>query len=72
MYFFLNLLLDIQICNVKPIPEPNPVLLAPNSPEKISRFYYYNDVKRFQCDRPVHKGIIDKDNEIKVRTFPPM
>ncbi|CAH1968130.1 unnamed protein product [Acanthoscelides obtectus] len=55
----------IQICNVKPIPEPNPVTLATGIPEKISRFYHYNDVKRFQCDRPVHKGIIDKDNEIK-------
>ncbi|KAJ8929040.1 hypothetical protein NQ314_018309 [Rhamnusium bicolor] len=55
----------IQICNVKPIPEPNPIILANDIPEKISRFYHYNDVKRFQCDRPVHKGIIDKDNEIK-------
>lgn len=55
----------IQICNVKPIPEPNPITLATDIPEKISRFYYYNDVRRFQCDRPVHKGIIDKENEIK-------
>ncbi|XP_015839076.1 dedicator of cytokinesis protein 3 isoform X1 [Tribolium castaneum] len=55
----------IQICNVKPIPEPNPITLATDIPEKISRFYHYNDVKRFQCDRPVHKGIIDKENEIK-------
>lgn len=55
----------IQICNVKPIPEPNAITLATDIPEKISRFYYYNDVRRFQCDRPVHKGIIDKDNEIK-------
>ncbi|KAJ8981636.1 hypothetical protein NQ317_000864 [Molorchus minor] len=55
----------IQICNVKPIPEPNPITLATDIPEKISRFYHYNDVRRFQCDRPVHKGIIDKDNEIK-------
>lgn len=55
----------IQICNVKPIPEPNPIILANDIPEKISRFYHYNDVKRFQCDRPVHKGIIDKENEIK-------
>ncbi|XP_060529581.1 dedicator of cytokinesis protein 3 isoform X2 [Cylas formicarius] len=55
----------IQICNVKPIPEATPITLATDIPEKISRFYHYNDVKRFQCDRPVHKGIIDKDNEIK-------
>ncbi|XP_018335626.1 dedicator of cytokinesis protein 3 [Agrilus planipennis] len=55
----------IQISNVKPIPEPNPIIRAANVPEKISRFYHYNDVKRFQYDRPVHKGIVDKDNEIK-------
>lgn len=40
--------------------------MATDIPEKIARFYHYNDVKKFQCDRPVHKGIIDKDNEIKV------
>lgn len=55
----------IQICNVRPIPEPNPIILANGIPEKISRFYHYNDVRRFQCDRPVHKGIVDKENEIK-------
>ncbi|XP_030749885.1 dedicator of cytokinesis protein 3 isoform X2 [Sitophilus oryzae] len=55
----------IQICNVKPIPESTPITMATDIPEKISRFYHYNDVKRFQCDRPVHKGIIDKENEIK-------
>lgn len=51
---------------MKPIPEPNPIILASDIPDKISRFYHYNDVKRFQCDRPIHKGIIDKENEIKV------
>ncbi|KAL1512882.1 hypothetical protein ABEB36_002392 [Hypothenemus hampei] len=55
----------IQICNVKPIPEITPITTATDIPEKISRFYHYNDVKRFQCDRPVHKGIVDKENEIK-------
>uniref|UniRef100_A0A6P7GBE9 Dedicator of cytokinesis protein 3 n=1 Tax=Diabrotica virgifera virgifera TaxID=50390 RepID=A0A6P7GBE9_DIAVI len=55
----------IQICNVKPITEPNAITLASDIPEKIARYYHYNDVRRFQCDRPVHKGIIDKDNEIK-------
>lgn len=71
-YLHLNsdFFLDIQICNVKPIPEPNPIVLASDIPEKISRFYHYNDVKRFQCDRPVHKGIIDKENEFKVRLNP--
>ncbi|XP_066246456.1 dedicator of cytokinesis protein 3 isoform X2 [Euwallacea similis] len=55
----------IQICNVKPIPEVTPITTATDIPEKIARFYHYNDVKKFQCDRPVHKGIIDKENEIK-------
>lgn len=34
-------------------------------PEKIARFYHVNDVTRFQHDRPVYKGQIDKDNEFK-------
>ncbi|KAK9889845.1 hypothetical protein WA026_007208 [Henosepilachna vigintioctopunctata] len=55
----------IQICNVKPIPEPNPIILANGVSEKVSRYYLYNNVRRFQCDRPVHKGLIDKENEIK-------
>lgn len=55
----------IQISNVKPIPEETPIVLATDIPEKISHYYQYNDVRRFQCDRPVHKGIVDKDNEIK-------
>ncbi|CAG9773050.1 unnamed protein product [Ceutorhynchus assimilis] len=55
----------IQICNVKPIPEINPITTATDIPEKIARYYHYNDVTKFQCDRPVHKGILDKENEIK-------
>ncbi|XP_017786650.1 PREDICTED: dedicator of cytokinesis protein 3 isoform X2 [Nicrophorus vespilloides] len=55
----------IQICNVKPIPESNPITMAADAPQEVARFYHYNDVKRFQCDRPVHKGIVDKENEIK-------
>jgi len=35
-------------------------------PEKIASFYQVNDVRRFQLDRPVHKGPVDKDNEFKV------
>lgn len=34
-------------------------------PEKIARFYQVNDVTRFQHDRPIYKGHIDKDNEFK-------
>ncbi|XP_049823045.1 dedicator of cytokinesis protein 3 isoform X2 [Aethina tumida] len=55
----------IQISNVKPIPEQTPITMATDIPDKISRFYHYNDVKKFYCDRPVHKGIVDKENEIK-------
>lgn len=62
---FLKSNLVIQISNVKPIPEPTPIVLNTDVPEKISRFYHYNDVRRFQFDRPVHKGIVDKENEIK-------
>ncbi|XP_052125383.1 dedicator of cytokinesis protein 4 isoform X2 [Frankliniella occidentalis] len=60
----------IQICNVKPIPELNPVFssegaLPSDIPEKITSFYEVNDVKRFQFDRPIHKGTVDKENEFK-------
>ncbi|KAJ1522281.1 hypothetical protein ONE63_002583 [Megalurothrips usitatus] len=58
----------IQICNVKPIPEPNPLFdgSLPNEvPEKITSFYEVNDVRRFQFDRPIHKGTVDKENEFK-------
>ncbi|CAH0555056.1 unnamed protein product [Brassicogethes aeneus] len=55
----------IQITNVKPIPKENLITQAIDIPDKISRYYYYNDVKKFYCDRPIHKGIIDKENEIK-------
>ncbi|XP_021925130.1 dedicator of cytokinesis protein 3 isoform X3 [Zootermopsis nevadensis] len=57
----------IQICNVKPIPEDNPLFVEAGTdiPEKIASFYQVNDVRRFQLDRPVHKGPVDKDNEFK-------
>ncbi|XP_033610429.1 dedicator of cytokinesis protein 3 isoform X2 [Cryptotermes secundus] len=57
----------IQICNVKPIPEDNPLFIEAGTdiPEKIASFYQVNDVRRFQLDRPVHKGPVDKDNEFK-------
>lgn len=60
--------LDFQISNVKPLPDIGP----PSSdkplamvPEKVGRFYEINDVCIFQLDRPVHKGLIDRDNEFK-------
>lgn len=58
----------IQICNVKPFPDIGP----PSSdkplamiPEKVGRFYEVNDVCTFQLDRPMHKGLVDRDNEFK-------
>jgi hypothetical protein len=53
---------------VKPIPEDNPLFVEAGTdvPEKIASFYHVNDVRRFQLDRPVHKGPVDKDNEFKV------
>lgn len=53
---------------MKPIPEDNPLFIEAGTdiPEKIASFYQVNDVRRFQLDRPVHKGPVDKDNEFKV------
>lgn len=62
------LILDIQICNVKPLSDNDSVFskgMFP-VPEKISNFYQVNMIKRFQSDRPVHKGPIHKENEFKV------
>lgn len=33
--------------------------------DRISKFYQVNDISRFQHDRPIHKGTVDKDNEFK-------
>ncbi|XP_037027423.1 dedicator of cytokinesis protein 3 isoform X2 [Bradysia coprophila] len=56
----------IQISNVRPIAN-NPHFRTSTVaiPEKIARFYEVNDVTRFQHDRPIHKGQIDKENEFK-------
>lgn len=68
VWIYLTKPSDIQICNVKPIPEDNPLFIEAGTdiPEKIASFYQVNDVRRFQLDRPVHKGPVDKDNEFKV------
>ncbi|PSN57625.1 hypothetical protein C0J52_00521 [Blattella germanica] len=65
--YFLSPSPDIQICNVKPIPEDNPLFMEAGTdiPEKIASFYQVNDVRKFQLDRPVHKGPVDKENEFK-------
>lgn len=57
---------------MKPIPELNPLFegVAPSElPEKITSFYEVNDVRKFQFDRPIHKGAVDKENEFKVSCF---
>lgn len=56
----------IQISNVRPIADiPFLNTARVPVPEKIARFYHVNDVTRFQHDRPIYKGQIDKDNEFK-------
>lgn len=56
----------IQISKVKPIPvHPLFQQAMVHVPEKIAQFYQVNDVTRFQHDRPVYKGQVDKDNEFK-------
>lgn len=65
MLSFLNCK-DIQICNVKPIPRLKPEFENRDIPEKIISYYLVNDVSSFQFDRPIQKGIVDKDNEFKV------
>lgn len=65
---------DIQICNVKPLPEDHALFNGGMNhvPEKIAEFYQVNMVRRFQSDRPVHKGPVHKDNEFKVGGEVPM
>ena len=57
----------IQICNVKPVAEEHGRIFDAglNLHEKIRSYYRVNDVRRFQLDRPVHKGKVDRDNEFK-------
>lgn len=54
----------IQICNVKPVADEHPIFES-GLHEKIRSYYRVNDVRRFQLDRPIHKGPVDKDNEFK-------
>lgn len=56
----------IHISNVRPIADPVHLKSATVPiTERIARFYEVNDITKFQHDRPVHKGVIDKDNEFK-------
>lgn len=55
---------SMQISIVRPIPNQP---LFKNAmfpvPEKVAKFYHVNDVQRFQHDRPVYKGQIDKEKD---------
>lgn len=55
-----------QISTVRPISDKNRLSNATNVvPDKIARYYEVNDVIKFQHDRPIHKGTVDKNNEFK-------
>lgn len=55
-----------QISTVRPISDINHLMNATNVvPDKIGKFYEVNDIRKFQHDRPIHKGPIDKNNEFK-------
>jgi dedicator of cytokinesis protein 3 len=55
-----------QISTVRPISDINHLINATNVvPDKIARYYQVNDVTKFQHDRPIHKGNVDKNNEFK-------
>lgn len=57
---------DIQICNVKPIPEEGSLGCGQfEVPERVVAFYLVNDVRRFVFDRPLHRGQVDRENEFK-------
>lgn len=57
---------DIQICNVKPIPEENSLgCTSAEVPDRVVAFYLVNDVRKFLFDRPLHRGPVDRENEFK-------
>lgn len=57
---------DIQICNVKPIPEEGSLGCGTvDVPERVVAFYLTNDVRKFVLNRPLQKGRVDPDNEFK-------
>lgn len=58
--------LDIQICNVRGVAATGAGGLGPTAPEVLSRHYMAHHLRTFHCDRPKHKGPVDKDNEFKV------
>ncbi|KAF2367981.1 DHR-1 domain [Trinorchestia longiramus] len=55
----------IQICAVKPVPEPRPEFEGVEIDERILKYYNNNNVSRFIYNRPNARGHTDKDNEFK-------
>ena len=68
MLLFFDSNIDLQICSVKPDADIDECFQELNIPEAIRTFYVYNNVCRFQLDRPYFVGE-KTDNEIMVTCF---
>ncbi|XP_072569116.1 dedicator of cytokinesis protein 3-like isoform X1 [Paramormyrops kingsleyae] len=55
----------LQIYAVTPVPENVDVLQMHRVSDRIKSFYRVNNVCHFRFDRPFHKGMKDRENEIK-------
>ncbi|XP_018019941.1 dedicator of cytokinesis protein 4 [Hyalella azteca] len=55
----------IQICAVKPVPEPRPEFEGVEIDERVLKYYNNNNVYKFIYNRPNARGHTDKDNEFK-------
>ncbi|RMC00050.1 hypothetical protein DUI87_23460 [Hirundo rustica rustica] len=66
----VDLLEDLQIYAVTPIPDNIDVLQMDRVPDRIKSFYRVNNIRKFRYDRPFHKGPKDKENEFKVEVSP--
>ncbi|XP_037077735.1 dedicator of cytokinesis protein 3-like [Pollicipes pollicipes] len=55
----------IQICHVRPVARDVSSLPGVEVPARIRAFYLVNGIDTFQFDRPVHRGVVDKENEFK-------
>ena len=62
---FTHLILVLQICSVKPLPDTNNPVLKAQAPEKIQAYYNVNNVDAFLFDRRLNKVREDPENEFK-------
>jgi len=62
------MVLDIQICNARPVPDIDLALQAEAVPVAVRSFYKVNGINRFQIDRPFHRGEKNNKNEFQVCT----